>query len=46
MNELSQDIKAEGSELKLLSIIQVLNKFLNKYEGKKTIKPINRALAM
>lgn len=46
MAELSRDIKADGSELKLLSIIQVLSKFLNKYEGKKPIKPELRALAM
>lgn len=45
MVELSRDIKADGSEPKLVGIIQVLSKFLNKYEGKKPIKPELRALA-
>lgn len=43
---LSETIKSEGAEAKLLGIIQVLSKFLNKYEGKKPIKPELKALAM
>jgi hypothetical protein len=46
MVELSETIKSEGAEAKLLGIIQVLSKFLNKYEGKKPIKPELKALAM
>lgn len=46
MLELSETIKEQGAEAKLLGIIQVLSKFLNKYEGKKPIKPEMKALAL
>ena len=46
MVELGGEIKAEGAERKLMSLIQVLSEFLNRYEGKKPIKPELKALSM
>jgi len=46
MVELGGEIKAEGVERKLMSLIQVLSEFLNRYEGKKPIKPELKALSM
>jgi len=46
MVELGGEIKAKGAERKLMSLIQVLSEFLNRYEGKKPIKPELKALSM